>query len=49
MIDSKPSFGIALDPATNDLYVNHRTSIAVYQAPVEPGDAPAADDRRPAR
>ena len=41
VIDAKPSFGIALDPATKSLYVDHRTSVSVYKAPVEPGEAPA--------
>ena len=41
VIDAKPSFGIALDPATKSLYVDHRTSVSVYKAPVAPGDAPA--------
>jgi hypothetical protein len=41
VIDANPSFGIALDPETKNLYVNHRTSVSVYQAPVEPGDSPA--------
>jgi hypothetical protein len=40
VIDAKQSFGIALDPETKSLYVNHRTSISVYKAPVEPGNAP---------
>ncbi len=40
VIDAKPSFGISLDPVTKDLYVDHRTSISVYEAPVEPGNAP---------
>jgi hypothetical protein len=40
VIDAKPSFGIAVDPATKSLYVDHRTSVSVYKAPVEPNDAP---------
>jgi DNA-binding beta-propeller fold protein YncE len=41
VIDPGPVTGMAVNPITNDLYVNHRTSIAVYAAPVDPGDAPA--------
>ena len=33
-------------PRPRDLYVDHRTSIAVYNAPVEPGEAPLEIDRR---
>lgn len=41
IISNTPATGIAVDPQTFDLYVNHRTSIAVYEAPVEVGE-PAA-------
>jgi hypothetical protein len=41
IISSAPATGIAVDQKTFDLYINHRTSIAVYGAPVAPGDAPA--------
>ncbi len=41
VISAQPSTGIAVDPKTFDLYINHGTSIAVYEAPVSPGDAPA--------
>jgi hypothetical protein len=41
VIDPAPATGIAVDPKTFALYINHRTSIAVYQAPVAPGDSPA--------
>jgi len=41
IISSAPATGIAVDPKTFDLYVNNRTSIAVYEAPVDPGDPPA--------
>jgi hypothetical protein len=41
IISSAPATGIAVDPQTFDLYINHGTSIAVYAAPVEPGEAPA--------
>ncbi len=34
------SFGVAVDTVTKNLYVNRGTSIAVYEAPVEPGDTP---------
>jgi DNA-binding beta-propeller fold protein YncE len=33
--------GLAVDPATGDLYVNDRTYIAHYEAPVEAGEEPA--------
>lgn len=36
VIDSAAATGIAVDPSSGDLYVNERTSIAVYEAPVEP-------------
>jgi hypothetical protein len=41
VIDEGPATGIAVDPVDFDLYVLHRTSVAVYAAPVEPGDPPA--------
>jgi Divergent InlB B-repeat domain/NHL repeat len=40
-IDSAHSTGLALDPATGDLYVDDRTYVAEYEAPVEPGEEPA--------
>ena len=43
VIDPHPSTGIALDPATGDLYVDERTSIAAYEPsghPVEAGGHP---------
>jgi DNA-binding beta-propeller fold protein YncE len=40
-IDSGDSTGVAVDAAGN-LYVNDRTHVAKYQAPVQAGDAPAA-------
>ena len=43
MIDAGPATGIAVDATSFDLYVNHRTSIAIYSAPVDPGDAPTAE------
>jgi hypothetical protein len=43
VIDEAPATGIAVDPASFDLYVDHRTSVAVYAAPVEPGDPPALE------
>jgi DNA-binding beta-propeller fold protein YncE len=39
-IDAGPSTGVAVGPE-GDLYVDDRTYVAVYDAPVEPGDAPA--------
>jgi hypothetical protein len=41
VISSDPATGVAVDPVSFDLYINHRTSIAVYKAPVDPGDEPA--------
>jgi DNA-binding beta-propeller fold protein YncE len=41
-IDGGESTGVAVDAATGDLYVNDRTYVAVYEAPVEPGDEPVA-------
>jgi DNA-binding beta-propeller fold protein YncE len=40
VIDPGKSTGIAVDEE-GDLYVNHLTYVAVYDAPVVPGDAPA--------
>ncbi|HKT83908.1 MAG TPA: hypothetical protein VJQ84_08760 [Solirubrobacterales bacterium] len=41
VIDPGKSTGIAVD-AEGDLYVDHRTYVAVYEAPVGPGDLPAS-------
>jgi hypothetical protein len=41
IISSAPATGIAVDPKTFDLYIDNRTSIAVYEAPVAPGDLPS--------
>jgi Divergent InlB B-repeat domain len=41
VIDSGRVTGIAVHPLTKDLYVSHRNSVAVYEAPVEPGNVPA--------
>lgn len=41
VIIAAPSTGIAVDPVKFDLYVDHGGSIAVYEAPVDPGDSPA--------
>lgn len=41
VIDSAQPTGLAVDPATGDLYVAHRTYVAEYEAPVEAGDPPA--------
>ena len=35
-----PATGLAFDPATGNLYVDNRTYVAEYQAPVEPGETP---------
>jgi hypothetical protein len=43
LIDAGPATGIAVDASSFDLYVNHRTSIAIYSAPVDPGDAPTGE------
>ncbi len=40
VVDPGPSTGIAVDGAGN-LYVDDRTYVAVYDAPVAPGDTPA--------
>jgi DNA-binding beta-propeller fold protein YncE len=32
--------GVAVDPATGDLYVDERTDVARYEAPVHPGETP---------
>jgi DNA-binding beta-propeller fold protein YncE len=42
VIDSAQPTGLALDPASGDLYVAHRTYVAAYAAPVQAGDAPVA-------
>jgi DNA-binding beta-propeller fold protein YncE len=41
VIDPGEATGVAVDEA-GDLYVDDRTYVAVYDAPVEPGEAPAA-------
>jgi hypothetical protein len=41
VISNAPATGIAVDPETFDLYINNRTAVAAYKAPVSPGDAPA--------
>jgi DNA-binding beta-propeller fold protein YncE len=41
VISSAPATGVAVDPVSFDLYVDNRTAIAVYEAPVDPGDEPA--------
>jgi hypothetical protein len=40
-IDSGKSTGVAVDPVSGDLYVNDRTYVAVYKAPVAGGDSAA--------
>jgi DNA-binding beta-propeller fold protein YncE len=40
-IDSGESTGVAVDPASGDVYVDDRTYVAVYEAPVAGGDSPA--------
>lgn len=41
VVDPGPSTGVAVDEAGN-LYVDDRTYVAVYEAPVTPGEAPAS-------
>ena len=41
LIDSGESTGVAVDQASGDLYVNDRTYIARYEAPIAPEEAPA--------
>jgi hypothetical protein len=40
-IDSGHSTGVAVDASSGNLYVNDRTYIAKYEAPVSPGEQPA--------
>jgi DNA-binding beta-propeller fold protein YncE len=40
VIDSAQPTGLAVDPATGNLYVAHRTYVAEYEAPVQEGDPP---------
>ncbi|HWJ42544.1 MAG TPA: hypothetical protein VNR67_03840 [Solirubrobacterales bacterium] len=39
-IDAGSATGIAVDPVSDDLYVDDRTSIALHEAPVTPGAEP---------
>jgi DNA-binding beta-propeller fold protein YncE len=39
-IDQSHPTGVAVDPATGDLYVDDRTYIAHYEAPITPGEEP---------
>ncbi len=41
-LDEGKTTGVAVDQATGDLYVDDRTYVAEYEAPVEPGDEPVA-------
>lgn len=41
-IDTEHSTGVALDSATGDLYVDDRTYVARYDAPIEAGEPPVA-------
>ena len=43
VIDPGPATGVAVDATSFDLYVDHRTSIAIYSAPVDPGDSPTGE------
>jgi DNA-binding beta-propeller fold protein YncE len=40
VIDAEQPTGLAVDPATNGLYVAHRTYVAEYAAPVHAGEVP---------
>jgi DNA-binding beta-propeller fold protein YncE len=40
-IDSSHPTGVAVDPASGDVYVDERTSVALYEAPVTPGEEPS--------
>lgn len=42
MIDSSEPTGVAVDPTSGNVYVDDRTYIAEYEAPVEPEDEPVA-------
>ncbi len=42
VIDSARPTGLAVDRATGDLFVAHRTYVSEYEAPVKAGDAPVA-------
>jgi hypothetical protein len=41
IVDKGPATGVTTDPTTGDVYVTRRNSIAVYESPVIPGEAPA--------
>jgi hypothetical protein len=40
-IDAGPATGVAVDPGSGDVYVDRRTYVAVYDAPVTAGEAPS--------
>jgi hypothetical protein len=42
-IDPRPATGVAVAAESFDLYVNHRTSVDVYAAPISPGDPPVME------
>jgi DNA-binding beta-propeller fold protein YncE len=42
-IDPEPTTGLAVDPETANLYVAHRTSVDMYEAPIIPGAPPALE------
>lgn len=42
-VDSVESTGVAVDPKTDDVYVDDRTHVARYEAPVAPGEPPVAE------
>lgn len=41
VIDPATATGVAVDPESGDLYIDHRNSIDVYEAPVTAGEPPA--------
>ena len=43
IVDPGPATGVATGPDSGDVYVDRRTSIAVYDAPVIPGEPPALE------
>lgn len=43
VVDPGPATGVATGPDSGDVYVDRRTSIAVYAAPVIPGEPPALE------
>lgn len=42
VVDTEQPTGLAVDPASGNVYVAHRTYVAEYEAPVEPEELPVA-------